>query len=218
MATIIAPSLMCADFTKIKQEVNDLDDAKVDIFHMDVMDGNYVPNVALGVEDYKAVRKLTKTPMDVHLMVQNPDAYVNIFAPLGANIIYVHPDTSPMITRTLDNIRKLGIHPGIAVNPSLSIAQIEELLPLVDYVLVMTVNPGFAGQKFLDYTLPKIEIISNLKAKYNFKLMVDGAISPDRIKQLSGFGVDGFIVGTSSLFGKKRSYKEIVSELKGLDE
>jgi len=218
MVAIIAPSLMCADFSNIKNEINELDAAKVDIFHMDVMDGNYVPNVALGVEDYKAVRKLTKTPMDIHLMVQNPDAYIDIFAPLGANIIYVHPDTSPMITRTLDNIKKLGIHPGIAINPSLSVAQIEELLPLVDYVLVMTVNPGFAGQKFLDYTLPKIKILSNLKNTYDFKLMVDGAISPDRIEQLSKLGVDGFIVGTSSLFGKNRPYKEIVPELKELDK
>lgn len=216
MATIIAPSLMCADFTDIKKEVKDLDKAKVDIFHMDVMDGHYVPNVALGVEDYKSVRKLTNTSMDVHLMVENPDDYVNIFAPLGADIIYVHPDTSPMITRTLENIKKMGIHPGIAVNPALSVAQIEELLPLVDYVLVMTVNPGFAGQKFLDYTVPKIKILANMKETCDFKLMVDGAISTERIDQLSSLGVDGFIVGTSSLFGKERSYSEIVPELKEL--
>lgn len=214
MSNIIAPSLMCADFTKIKEEIEELDNSNINIFHMDVMDGHYVPNVALGVEDYKAVRKLTDTPMDVHLMVENPDEYIDIFAPLGANIIYVHPDTSPMITRTLDNIRKLGIHPGIAINPSVSLSEVEELLSLVDYILVMTVNPGFAGQSFLDYTIPKIEKLASIKDEKGFKLMVDGAISPERIKQLSAKGVDGFIVGTSSLFGKDKSYAEIVPKLK----
>lgn len=216
MKKLICPSLMCADLTDIKNEVNSLDEAGVDIFHMDVMDGAFVPNMALGVEDYKAVRSLTKKPMDVHLMVNNPQNIVPIFAKLGANIIYIHPDTDPMPSRTLDEIRKAGIHPGIAINPGISIETIKELLPLVDYVLVMTVNPGFAGQAYLDYVNEKIKSLAVLKEKYQFSLMVDGAISPEKIKLLSGFGVDGFIVGTSSLFGKDKSYKEIVKELKEL--
>lgn len=213
MSHLIAPSLMCADLTALKDEVKNLDNAKVNIFHMDVMDGHYVPNVALGVEDFKAVRKLTNTTMDVHLMVKNPDEFIDIFAPLGPNIIYVHPDTSPMITRTLAHLVDLGIKPGIAINPALSFDQVKELMPIVDYVMVMTVNPGFAGQKFLEYTLPKIQEFGAVKKEFNFKLMVDGAISPERIKQLSELGVDGFIVGTSSLFGKGQSYSEIVPKL-----
>jgi len=216
MKNLICPSLMCADFTNIKEEVTELDKADVDIFHMDVMDGAFVPNMALGVEDYKSVRSLTKTPMDVHLMVNNPQNFVPIFANLGANIIYIHPEADPMPTRTLDEIKKAGIHPGIAINPGTSIATIKELLPLVDYVLVMTVNPGFAGQSYLDYVNDKIKNLVDLKGKYQFNLMVDGAISPEKIKLLSGFGVDGFIVGTSSLFGKGREYSDVVADLKSL--
>jgi len=216
MKNLICSSLMCADFTNIKEEVTELDKADIDIFHMDVMDGAFVPNMALGVEDYKSVRSLTKTPMDVHLMVNNPQNFVPIFANLGANIIYIHPEADPMPTRTLDEIKKAGIHPGIAINPGTSIATIKELLPLVDYVLVMTVNPGFAGQSYLDYVNDKIKDLVDLKGKYQFNLMVDGAISPEKIKLLSGFGVDGFIVGTSSLFGKGREYSDVVADLKNL--
>lgn len=216
MKRLICPSLMCADFTNIKSEVNELDQAGTDIFHMDVMDGTFVPNMALGLEDYKAVRSLTKLPMDVHLMVNNPQNIVPIFEKLGANIIYIHPDTDPMPSRTIDEIKTNGIHPGIAINPGTSIETIKELLPLVDYVLVMTVNPGFSGQSYLEYVNDKIKHLAELKNKYDFNLMVDGAISPEKIKLLSDLGVDGFIVGTSSLFGKDKTYKEIIKELKEL--
>lgn len=216
MKRLICPSLMCADFTNIKSEVNELDQAGTDIFHMDVMDGTFVPNMALGLEDYKAVRSLTKLPMDVHLMVNNPQNIVPIFEKLGANIIYIHPDTDPMPSRTIDEIKTNGIHPGIAINPGTSIETVKELLPLVDYVLVMTVNPGFSGQSYLEYVNDKIKHLAELKNKYDFNLMVDGAISPEKIKLLSDLGVDGFIVGTSSLFGKDKTYKEIIKELKEL--
>lgn len=216
MKRLICPSLMCADFTNIKSKVNELDQAGTDIFHMDVMDGAFVPNMALGLEDYKAVRSLTKLPMDVHLMVNNPQNMVPIFEKLGANIIYIHPDTDPMPSRTIDEIKTNGIHPGIAINPGTSIETVKELLPLVDYVLVMTVNPGFSGQSYLEYVNDKIKHLAELKNKYDFNLMVDGAISPEKIKLLSDLGVDGFIVGTSSLFGKDKTYKEIIKELKEL--
>ncbi|MHA6549706.1 ribulose-phosphate 3-epimerase [Lactiplantibacillus plantarum] len=214
MKKLIAPSMMCADFEHLKAQVNALDAAGIDVFHMDVMDGHYVPNVALGVEDFKAIRKLTKTPMDIHLMVDNPDDFIAIFAPMKPQIIYVHPDTVPMVTRTLANLKDLGIHPGIAINPGISFEQVQELLPLVDYVLVMTVNPGFAGQPFLDYTLPKIKRFVAVQDEYPFTLFVDGAISPERVKMLSNLGVNGFVVGTSALFGKEQSYATIVSQLK----
>lgn len=215
MERLICPSLMCADFANIKVELQNLERAHVDVFHMDVMDGNFVPNMALGLEDYQTVRKLSSVPMDVHLMVQDPRRFIHMFYNAGADIIYIHPEADQVPTSTLLEIKKLGMHPGIAINPGTSIESIKELLPLVDYVLVMTVNPGFAGQKFLDFVIPKIKRLADQKDKDSFKLMVDGAISPSKIEQLSNLGVDGFIVGTSSLFGKNKSYKDIVSELKG---
>ncbi|WP_048000670.1 ribulose-phosphate 3-epimerase [Lactiplantibacillus herbarum] len=211
---LICPSLMCADFSNIRTEITELDQANVDIFHMDVMDGSFVPNMALGVEDYQTVRKLTKTSMDVHLMVNNPKNLVPVFADLGADIIYIHPEADPIPTSTLADIRQRGIHPGIAINPGTALATIKELLPLVDYVLVMTVNPGFAGQKYLDYVNEKISDLAALKTTYDYQLMVDGAISPTKIQELSPIGVDGFIVGTSSLFGKTETYQTIVKTLK----
>ncbi len=214
MEKLICPSLMCADFSNIRTEITELDQANVDIFHMDVMDGSFVPNMALGVEDYQTVRKLTKTSMDVHLMVNNPKNLVPVFADLGADIIYIHPEADPIPTSTLADIRQRGIHPGIAINPGTALATIKELLPLVDYVLVMTVNPGFAGQKYLDYVNEKISDLAALKTTYDYQLMVDGAISPTKIQELSPIGVDGFIVGTSSLFGKTETYQTIVKTLK----
>lgn len=214
MEKLICPSLMCADFTRLHEEVTNLDNAQIDMFHMDVMDGDFVPNLALGAEDYRAVRKLTKKMMDVHLMVQNPRKFVSLFANLGADVIYIHPEADQIPTSTILDIRQRGIKPGLAVNPGTSIENIIELLPLVDYVLVMTVNPGFAGQKYLEYVNNKIKKLVALKSTMNFKLMVDGAISPIKVAELSVMGVDGFIVGTSSLFGKKESYKKIIKTLK----
>lgn len=214
MERLICPSLMCADFSKIKTEIENLEAADVDIFHMDVMDGNFVPNLALGREDYETVRNLTNKPMDVHLMVQNPANFVDLFASLGADIIYIHPEADQQPAKTINNIRLKGKHPGIAINPGTSIAMIEELIPLVDYVLVMTVHPGFSGQKYLDYVDNKIKKLVKLQESNSFKLMVDGAISPEKIEVLSKVGVNGFIVGTSSLFGKHEPYEKIVKRLK----
>ncbi|KRL01491.1 d-allulose-6-phosphate 3-epimerase [Liquorilactobacillus capillatus DSM 19910] len=206
---------MCADFANIKTEIQNMEAAQVDILHMDIMDGSFVPNLALGLADYQTVRRLTSLPMDVHLMVQNPHNFIQLFNRAGADIIYIHPEADQIPTRTLLEIKKLGMQPGIALNPGTSVETIRELLSLVDYVLVMTVNPGFAGQKFLDFVIPKIEQLVVQKKDNSFKLMVDGAISPTKITQLAEMGVDGFIVGTSALFGKKKVYQEIVKELKG---
>ncbi|MCC7667227.1 ribulose-phosphate 3-epimerase [Liquorilactobacillus satsumensis] len=214
MEKLICPSLMCANFSNLKSEIQNLEAAGVDIFHMDVMDGNFVPNMALGLEDYQTVRNLTSVSMDVHLMVKRPKNFIHMFYAAGADIMYIHSEVDPMAATTLLEIKSLGMHPGLAINPGTAVESIKELLPLVDYVLVMTVNPGFSGQKFLDFVVPKIEKLAVCKNDSSFKLMVDGAISPKKISQLSKIGVDGFIVGTSSLFGKNKSYNKIVNELK----
>lgn len=211
---LLCPSMMCGSFNNLEQEVKFLEAAGTDIFHIDIMDGKFVPNFGMGVQDVTAIRENTNKLIDVHLMISNPGDYVEMFADLGADIIYIHPEADIQAVRTLMKIKEKGKRSGIAINPGTSIQQIEELLPLIDYLMVMTVNPGFAGQKYLPFVDHKIKKLSVLKNKHNFKLMVDGAISLSVIDRLSQMGVDGFVLGTSTLFGKKQSYKEILNSLK----
>lgn len=214
MEKLLCPSMMCADFSNLKQDTIDLANAGADIFHIDFMDGDFVPNFGMGLQDFELIRSVTDKPVDVHLMINNPGKYVGMFADMGADIIYVHPEADQQITRTLDVIKSKGKKAGIALNPGTSISMVEELLPLVDYVMVMTVNPGFAGQAFLDFTVDKVEKLCALREEYGYEVMVDGAISPEKIEMLSEKGVKGFILGTSSLFGKEESYEEILTKLK----
>lgn len=215
MGKLICPSMMCADFGFLKDEVTKLDQAGADVFHIDIMDGVYVPNYGMGLQDFEFIRKATNKIVDVHLMVKNPADYVEKFIDMGADIIYFHPETDQHPARTLDKIRAKGKKAGIAINPGTSIETIQELLYLADYVLVMTVNPGFAGQKYLDYVDLKIKKLSSMKNEYDFELVVDGAISNERVETLSALGVKGFVLGTSALFGKNESYQEIIKNLKG---
>jgi ribulose-phosphate 3-epimerase len=214
MEKIICPSMMCANYDSLKEEVLKLDVAGTDIFHIDVMDGSFVPNFGMGIQDVQCIRKNTTKLVDSHLMIENPGNYVDLFVSLGVDIIYIHPEADKHPTRTLGKIKAAGKMAGIAINPGTSMETIEELLPLVDYLVVMTVNPGFAGQKYLNFVNNKIERLVRLKANYEFKIMVDGAISPEKIDALSELGVDGFILGTSALFGKDEDYKAIIERLK----
>ena len=216
MEKLLCPSMMCADFANLKQDTIELDEAGTDIFHIDIMDGDYVPNFGMGLQDFELIRSVTDKPVDVHLMINNPGKYVEKFADMGADIIYVHPDSDGQIARTLSLINAKGKKAGIAINPGTSVETVQELFPLVDYVMAMTVNPGFAGQKFEDYTIPKINRLVKLGKKHNFEVMVDGAISPEKVEQLGEMGVKGFILGTSSLFGKEESYETILNRLKQL--
>jgi ribulose-phosphate 3-epimerase len=205
---------MCADFSNLKQDTIELDKAGTDIFHIDIMDGDFVPNFGMGLQDFEFIRSVTQKPIDVHLMINNPGKYVGMFADMGADIIYIHPEADQQVTRTLDVIKNKGKMAGIALNPGTSVATVKELLPLIDYVMVMTVNPGFAGQSFLDFTVNKIEELVALSKEYDYKVMVDGAISPEKVETLSEKGVTGFILGTSSLFGKDESYETILQNLR----
>ena len=211
---LLCPSMMCANFANLEKDTKDLEVAGVDIFHMDIMDGSFVPNFGMGLQDYELIRSVTDKPLDVHLMVQNPSNYVEMFSDLGADIIYIHPEADQQASRTLDVIRGMGKKAGIAINPGTSVENILELLPLIDYVMVMTVNPGFAGQKYLEFVNPKIEKLVKLAEDFNFEILVDGAISPEKIQQLNGIGVTGFVLGTSALFGKKDRYDEILNKLR----
>lgn len=211
---LICPSMMCANFDNLKDEVIALDEAGTDIFHIDIMDGAFVPNFGMGLQDLDTIRRNTNKQVDVHLMVENPGNYVELFANAGADIIYVHPEADLHPTRTLDKIRQTGKKVGLAINPGTSISTIESYLSLVDYLMVMTVNPGFAGQKYLAYVDEKINKLVEIQNQYSYEIMVDGAISPERINTLSNLGVKGFVLGTSALFGKEKSYAELITEYK----
>ncbi|MFW5445670.1 ribulose-phosphate 3-epimerase [Aerococcus urinaeequi] len=210
----IIPSMMCANFENLKAEVQNLDVAGADIFHIDIMDGSFVPNFGMGLQDLEAIRATTQKPVDVHLMVTDPGGYIDLFAKAGVNIIYVHPETDPHPARTLDKIRKEGIKVGLAINPGTSLSTVEPLLNLVDYLMIMTVNPGFAGQSYLEYVNDKIIEATELATRYKFEIMVDGAISPEKIEYLGGIGVSGFVLGTSALFGKNEEYSTLIDRYK----
>lgn len=210
----ICPSLMCANFDNLKNEVVSLDKAGADIFHIDIMDGNFVPNFGIGLQDVDTVRRNTNKEIDVHLMSINASDHIELFKKAGVDIVYVHSEGDSLISTTLAKIKENGMKVGLVVSPGTSVYSIKELLNLVDIVLVMTVNPGFAGQKYLGYVDEKIFELADLKNKYNFEIFVDGAISEEKVNYLKAKGVDGFILGTSALFGKNESYEEIIKRLK----
>ncbi len=214
MKRLLCPSMMCANYGHLAAEVRALDDAGVDIFHCDIMDGSFVPNFTMGVMDVQTIRRYTDKPVDCHLMIENPGNKVDWFIRAGANIVYIHPESERYVVKTLAHIKEMGAAAGIAVNPDTSVASISEILNLCDYVMVMTVNPGFAGQGFIDFTRKKVQQLARLKEQYGYKLMIDGHCSPDVIEDLSSVGADGFILGTSALFRKGKSYVELISSLR----
>lgn len=211
---LLCPSMMCANYGHLAAEVRALDDAGVDIFHCDIMDGTFVPNFTMGVMDVQTIRRYTDKPVDCHLMIENPGNKVDWFIKAGANIIYIHPESERYVVKTLAHIREMGAAAGIAVNPDTSVASISEILNLCDYVMVMTVNPGFAGQAFIDFTRRKVRQLIGLREEYGYRVMIDGHCSPEIIDDLASAGADGFILGTSALFRKGRTYAELIRELR----
>ena len=214
MSKILSPSIMCADLGNLRQEIQALDAAGADVYHMDIMDGELLPNFTLGINDIKAIRKHTAKSIDVHLMMKNPLNKVQWFIDAGADIIYIHPESETFVIKTLQHIQDQGRFSGIAISPDWSIDMVRELLPFCDYILVMTVNPGFAGQKYIDTMTKKVEKLVKLKEEYGYKVVIDGGCSEEVIKRLSSAGADGFVLGTSVLFNKDKSYKEIIQYLK----
>ena len=167
------------------------------------MDGNFVPNYGMGLQDIEWFCRNATVPCDVHMMVEHPGRYIQKFATMGVRVIYVHPEADPHVARTLATIRELGIRAGIAINPGTSFSAVEPALPLCDYVLVMTVNPGFAGQAWLDFVNPKIEqlVAASHEGTNDYEVVVDGNCSPEHVAQASAMGVKGFVLGTAGLFG-----------------
>ncbi len=210
----LAPSLMCANWVNISEEIDKLTNAGINMFHIDIMDGYYVPNQALSLNDVKTLRKYTNKTLDVHLMVERPEEIIDHFIKEKVDIIYFHIETVKHSIRFIKNIQHNGIKAGVVLNPHQPLYMIKEILPIIDYVLLMTVDPGFAGQKFITETECKIEQLVEQKKKYGFEITVDGAISKQKIIELRKKGVDIFVVGTSLLFNKNKDYKTIIDNLK----
>lgn len=215
MRTLFCPSMMCADIGNLKEEIQMLEESDMDIFHLDIMDGQFVPNFGMGFTEVQYLCEHTSKPVDAHLMIEEPARYAAKFVEAGCQIVYIHPEADPHSCRTLQEIKDAGGKPGIAVNPGTSYESVEELLPLCEYVLLMTVNPGFAGQTYLGFVTEKLKkFVAKTGTEKSYKLIVDGACSPAVIRELGALGADGFVLGTSALFGKGKRYKDIIETLR----
>lgn len=197
----IAPSILAADFADLKNEIIRLTEANADAVHLDVMDGNFVPNLTFGPCVVKAIRPYTKLPFDVHLMVENPDEMIEWFALAGADYITVHAEVCPHLDKTLDAIHSLGLKAGVSLNPSTSENVLEYVLDKLDLILVMTVNPGFGGQQFMNNQLEKITKIRKLIGSRDIILSVDGGINPMTAAEAAAAGADMLVAGTAVFAG-----------------
>ena len=210
----IAPSLLSADFSRLGDEVRAVAAAGADYIHVDVMDGHFVPNITIGPLVVEAVRKVTDLPLDVHLMIENPDLYVPEFAKAVADIIDVHAEASHHLHRTVQLIKSLGKKAGVSLNPATPLQCLEYILEELDLVLLMTVNPGFGGQSFIEACLPKIHALRAMLDKRGLEteLEVDGGVKTSNIDRISHAGADVFVAG-SAVFGSS-DYAATISELK----
>ena len=214
MEKLLCPSLLNLSDDCLKAEIQALDKSGADILHLDVMDGAYVPNFGMSFKEIETVRANTSLTLDVHMMMRDPHRYVERYAACGIDIIYIHPDSEDLPTATLAQIRALGKHPGIVINPGVALETVRELLPLVDYVLVMAVNPGFAGQPYLDYVEGKIERLAALRKSYGFHIVIDGGVTWEILARLWQKGVEGFILGKQILFGQSEPYRQIIEKVR----
>ena len=219
MSFELTASMMCANYGHLAREVTELENAGIDSFHIDIMDGRFVANFAMSLNDLSYIAKTTNKPLDVHLMVEHPNNTVELFIRnlRKGDTIYIHPEAEYHPSATLLKIINAGMVPGIAINPGASIETIMEMLRIVDKVLVMSVNPGDAGQMYLPYVGQKIDRLLKLKDEMEFKIYWDGACSREKVLEYAPKGVDGFVLGTTLLFGKDRPYKDIINDIRALN-
>jgi len=210
----IAPSILSADFCRLGEEIKAVEAAGADYIHIDVMDGHFVPNITIGPLVVDAIRKITRLPLDVHLMIENPDRYIPDFAAAGADIIVVHAEASVHLHRSIQLIKSLGKKAGVSLNPATPLNYLEYVLADLDLVLLMTVNPGFGGQSFIEEAVPKIKALRAMLDKRGLEaeLEVDGGVKVDNIARISHAGADVFVAG-SAVFGSS-NYLSTIKALK----
>ncbi|MCA6766937.1 ribulose-phosphate 3-epimerase [Enterococcus hirae] len=194
----IAPSILSADFSNLQRDIELVEKGGADYIHVDVMDGQFVPNITFGPNIVQAIRPITKLPLDMHLMIVDPEKYIPAFAKAGADIITVHVEATPHIHRALQMMKDLGVKSGVVINPGTPITMIKHVLPIADQVLVMTVNPGFGGQSFIEETVEKIAELSELREQNNwhYSIEVDGGIVPETAQICQKAGADVFVAGS----------------------
>ncbi len=195
----IAPSILAADFSCLGDGIRAVERGGAAILHVDVMDGHFVPNISIGVPVVASLRKATRLPLDVHLMIENPELYIQAFAEAGADMISVHQEATPHLDRALSMVREHGCQPGAVINPATPVAALSEVLDKADHVLVMSVNPGFGGQKFITGSLAKIRELKRIRESYNysFRIEVDGGVGPENVADLVRAGAEILVAGTS---------------------
>jgi ribulose-phosphate 3-epimerase len=214
---LIAPSILSADFSKLGEEVKAVESAGADWIHVDVMDGHFVPNITIGSLVVEAARRVTTLPLDVHLMIEDPDQYLEAFAMAGSTYLTVHPEACYHLHRTLQAIKDLGVKAGVALNPATPLSALEWVLADVDLVLVMSVNPGFGGQTFISNAIPKIRDLKSMVGSKNPDVLiaVDGGVNQETIRSVSEAGADAFVAGSaifcSSDYGETiRKFRDLI--------
>lgn len=215
----LTASMMCANYGNLEKEVRDLEQGGIDSFHIDIMDGRYVPNFAMSLNDMRYIASAAKKPLDVHLMIEHPNNHINLFLKnlRKGDTVYIHPEAEYHPSTTLQSIIDAGMIPGIAINPGTSIETVIEMLRIVKKVLVMSVNPGNAGQMYLPYVGKKTTKLLALKDEMDIQIFWDGACSAEKITEFAPQGIDGFVLGTTLLFGKKEPYGDILKRIRNLD-